>query len=126
MLDVHAGGDELRAFLGESPQQSFTAFVNERDIIKVDNAGSVVLACVRPLPRCLQLADPRSDQAPLHDPPSFCWRLRHGDLQHVYLSSLPSHGASSLIAVRSSDNVKCNTSARTRRVWATTELLDLL
>ncbi len=33
----------LRAFLGQRPQQSFPAFVDERDIIKVDNAGALVL-----------------------------------------------------------------------------------
>ena len=114
MLDVHARGYELRAFLGESPQQSFAAFVNERDIVKVDNAGSLVVVRVCTLPRCSQLTDPRPDQAPLHDPPSFCWRLGHGDLQHVYLSrpSKPNRAAS-LIAIRSSNNGKGKANART-------------
>src|SRR6266481_1931547 len=86
MLYVHAIGYELRAFFRHSPQQSFPAFVDERDIVKVDNAGPLVSAAPSS-PGCSQLADPGSDQAPLHDPPSFCWRLRDGDLQHICLSS---------------------------------------
>src|SRR5260370_36113065 len=89
MLYVHAIGCELRALFRHSPQQSLPGFVDERDIVKVDNAGSLVSAAPSP-PGCSQLADPWSDQAPLHDPPSFSWRLRYGDLQHVYLSCLPS------------------------------------
>jgi hypothetical protein len=89
MLYVHATGYELRAFLRHSPQQSFPAFVDKRDIIKVDNAGSLVSAAPSS-PGCSQLANPWSDQAPLHDPPSFSRCLRYGDLQHVCLSCLPS------------------------------------
>ena len=110
MLDVHALGDELRAFLGHSPQQSFPAVVNKSDIIKVDNAYSLVPAAASPLPGCSQLADPRSDQAPLHDPSSFCWRLLHRDLQHVYLSCQPNGIAAPLAStlLRSSDTIKGN------------------
>src|SRR6266478_6695491 len=89
MLEVQTPGNKLRAFLGHSPQQSFPAFVDERDVIEVDNAGSLVLASVRPLPGCSQLANPRSDQASLHDPSPICFRFRDGDLQHVYLSGPP-------------------------------------
>src|SRR5216684_5825425 len=89
MLDVKPPGYKLRAFLGHSPQQPFPAFVDERDVIEVDNAGSLVRALVRPLPGCSQLADPRPDQASLHDPYPICCRLHDGDLQHVYLSGPP-------------------------------------
>ncbi len=88
MLDVHTRGYELRAFLGHSPQQSFPALVDGRDVIEVDNAGPLVLAPVRPLPGCSEFADPRPHQASLHDPSPFYRRLRHGDLQHAYLSCL--------------------------------------
>src|SRR5580698_7560593 len=88
MLDVHATGYELRAFLRHSPQQSFPAFVDKRDIVKVDNAVALVPAAPFS-PGCSQLAHPWADPAPLHDPPSFSWRLRYGDLQHVCLSRLP-------------------------------------
>src|SRR6267378_3714317 len=93
MLDVHTGGYKLRAFLGYSPQQSFPAFVDERDVIEVDNAGSLVMAPVRPLPGCSQFADPRPDQASLHDPSPLCCRLHDGDLQHANLSCLPTASA---------------------------------
>ena len=88
MLYVHAIGYELRTFFRHSPQQSLPVFVDERDIVKIDNAGSLVPAAPSS-PGCSELGDPWSDQAPLHDPPSFSLRLRYGDLQHVYLSCLP-------------------------------------
>src|ERR1700722_3476787 len=93
MLDVHTTGYKLRAFLGYSPQQSYRAFVDERDVIEVDNAGTLVMAPVRPLPACSQFADPRPDQASLHDPAPLCCRLHDGDLQHAYLSYLPAASA---------------------------------
>src|SRR5258707_8240179 len=34
-------GNKLRAFLAHGPQQSFPAFVDERDVIEVDDAGSL-------------------------------------------------------------------------------------
>src|SRR5713101_955667 len=89
MLRVHTAGYELRAFFGDGPQQSFPAFVDECDVVEVDNAGALVVAPVRSLPGCSQFADPRPDQASLHDPSPICCRLRDGDLQHVYLSGPP-------------------------------------
>src|SRR5229473_6592459 len=88
MFYVQPSGNKLRAFLGHSPQQPFPAFVDGRDVIEVDNAGPLVLSPVRPLPGCSEFADPRPHQASLHDPFPFCRRLRHGDLQHAYLSCL--------------------------------------
>src|SRR5258708_29506164 len=89
MFYVQPPGNQLRAFLAHGPQQSFPAFVDERDVIEVDNAGALVVAPVRFLPGCSQFADPRPDQASLHDPSPICFRLLDGDLQHVYLSALP-------------------------------------
>src|SRR6266851_6102643 len=83
MLDVQTIGYKLRAFLRHSPQQPFPAFVDERDVIEVDNAAPLVLALMRSLPGCSQFADPRPDPALLHDPSPFRWRLRDSDLQHV-------------------------------------------
>src|SRR5258708_18586833 len=68
MFYVQPPGNKLRAFLAHGPQQSFPAFVDERDVIEVDNAGSLVLALVRPLPGYSQLANPRPHQPPLHTP----------------------------------------------------------
>lgn len=61
MLDVQAPGYELRTFLGYGSQQAFPAFVDECDVIQVDNAGPLVLASVRHLPGCSQFVDPRPD-----------------------------------------------------------------
>src|SRR5258707_5397240 len=83
MFYVEPPGNKLRAFLAHGPQQSFPAFVDERDVVEVDNAGSPVLAPARPLPGCSQLVDPRPDQASLHDPSPICCRLDDGDLEHV-------------------------------------------
>ena len=79
VLDVHTGGDELRAFLRHSPQESFPAFVDERHITKVDNARSSAVVAVRLFPACSQLADPRPDQPALQNPPLFRRRLIDGD-----------------------------------------------
>src|SRR6266576_1322755 len=98
MLDVHTAGYKLRAFLGYRPQESFPAFVDERDVIEVDNAGSLVMAPVRPLPGSSQFPDPRPHQASLHDPSPLCCRLHDGDLQHACLSCLPT--ASACVSVR--------------------------
>jgi hypothetical protein len=126
MLDVQALGYELRAFVGHSPQQSFPAFVDERDVVEVDNAGPLVLTLACPRPGCSQLADPRSHQASLQDPFTICRPVHDGDPQHLYLSCLRS-GIGPLLysGVRSSDNGEGNADARTRRVSVTTELVDL-
>jgi hypothetical protein len=71
MLDVNPVGNELRASLGHSPQESFPVFVDERHITKVDNAGSLVVASARPRPGISQLTDRRPDQAPSDDPFTF-------------------------------------------------------
>jgi hypothetical protein len=85
MLDVHSGGDELRAGLRHRSQESFPALVNERDITKVDNAGSSTPVAARLFPACPQLTDPRPDQPAVQNPSLFRRCLIDGDPQHVYL-----------------------------------------
>ena len=89
MLDVQTRRNELGSFLAHGSQQSFPAFVDERDVIQVDNAGSLVLNPVRTLPGGSQLADPRPNQTTLQDPSPIRFRLRDGYFQHVYFSRLP-------------------------------------
>src|SRR5258707_6632799 len=106
MLYVHAIGCESRAFFRHSSQQSFPALVDERDVVEVDNAGALVSAAPSS-PGCSQLANPGSDQAPLHDPPSFCWPLRDGELHHICLSSAnveKQNGSQNLASFASSAN----------------------
>jgi len=125
MLDVQALSYEPRAFFGHSPQPFF-AFVGERDAIKVDNAGSLVLALMRPLLGCSQLTDPGPDQASLRNPSRTCRHVHNGDPQHGYLSCVRCDIRTRLSpGVRSHDNTGGNADARTRRISVTMELIDL-
>jgi hypothetical protein len=81
--DVEPVGDELRALRGHNPQESFPAFVDERDITKVDNACSSAAVTVRCFPTCSQLTDPRPDQLALQNPSLFGWRFIDSDAHHV-------------------------------------------
>jgi len=80
--DVEPVDDELHALLGHGPQESFPAFVDERQITKVNNACSSATVTVRCFPTCSQLKDPWPDQLALQNPPLFGWRLVDSDARH--------------------------------------------
>jgi len=61
VLDVHTGGDELRALLGHGLQEPLTLPVDKRDFVEIDNALQVVASSMGLFPASSQLANPQPD-----------------------------------------------------------------
>ena len=61
MLDVHTGGDELRALLEHGSQEPLTLLIDKRDVIEIDNALPVVVGSMSLFPASSQFANPQPD-----------------------------------------------------------------
>lgn len=80
---VNSSGYELRTLLADRSQQCFSALVDERHVIQVENAVLPRMRSALLFPERPQFLNPRPYQLALQDPSVLCLRFHESDFQHV-------------------------------------------
>ena len=83
MLRVHPAGRKLRSTSGQHAQESFTAFVDERDLVQVHDARAYHISAVVPLPARFELKYPGGGKPAMKCPSFFRCCFTEIDLQHA-------------------------------------------
>src|ERR1700758_2610769 len=78
---VDSVGRELRPASGQHAQESFTALVDERDFVQVNDASAFHISAVVLPPARSELVYPRVGKPPMKTPSLFRWCFTERDFQ---------------------------------------------